>query len=168
MDDGTVLKDVIDRKVGSCIGIKIMKGLGRKGIPENIPSHVYITFPHFIELSKLLNDMIKVEVSDPGTAKKRVKFVECHWEYDMYLRQPIHSDVYSNCIICRSYVDKLLERSSWWFRIGTEKFIKMTFKDCVNDKTFKCSIFSIRTYGVLEVELTVESAKACAHIRRNF
>lgn len=143
-----------------------MKALGRKGIPEKIPSHVYITFNHFIQLSKLLNEVIQVETCNPGATKKRFKFVQCHWEYDMYMRLNIHSE--ETCSRCRNHVNKFPQRSIWWFRIGTEKFIRMTFKEFVNDSTFMCSLFAIRTYGMLEVELRVESKEACIDLKRNF
>lgn len=38
------IKDMIDRKMGSCIGIKRLRVEGRTGYPEVIPTHVYIFF----------------------------------------------------------------------------------------------------------------------------
>lgn len=87
----------------------------------------------------------------------------------MYQRRSIHTDVYSKtCLVCRNYVDNMQERAIWWFKIENEKFVKMTFKKSLNDTAFQCSTFSIVTYGVLDVELTVEIATASEHFRGHF
>lgn len=113
--------------------------------------------------------MVLAENLNPGTVKKWTKFIECHWEYDWYQRKPIHTDTYStSCSVCQKFVDAMEVRSIQWIRIEEQKFIKMKFKKSVGDSTFHCSIFSIRTYGLLEVELTAESAYTNMHIRRDF
>lgn len=144
-----------------------MRGLGVTGFPENIPTHVYIWFIHFFELSKLLQDMIQSETSNPGTSKKWIKFVKCHWERDE--RQPIHEDSSKDCSSCRRYVDEHDDLAIWWFKVGNDKFIRMTFKHFCNDDTiFECCIMWIKMFGMLEVELKVEAAAEGENIRRSF
>lgn len=102
----------IDRRVGNCIGIKRLTAFGHETIPEEIPSHIYITSTHFIELRKLVHDMVLTENLNPGTVKKWTKFIECHWEYDWYQRKPIHTDTYStSCSVCQKFVDAMEVRS---------------------------------------------------------
>lgn len=147
------VKDIIDRKIGDCIGIKRLGNLGVRVFPEKIPTHVYIWYSHFFELSQLMADMIKEEVKNPGSTKKWIKFVNCVLERDMYERPPVHEDIYSeNCSKCRRYFEKFEDKSIWWFDIGYDKFVRMTFKNLGNNDTkFECSIFRIKTSGLLEV-----------------
>lgn len=41
------IRDLIDRRVGECIGIKRMTYQGLTGFPEVTATHVYIWFIHF-------------------------------------------------------------------------------------------------------------------------
>lgn len=170
MHNGHTCKITIDRAIGNCVGIKRMNVLGRKGYPEVIPSHIYISLDHFIELNKLLNDKVKLELSYPGSTAKWFKWVRCHWEYDLYLRKGIHNSSFLNgteCANCRRFVSELKVRSVWWFEIGNGNYVRMAFKAC-EDTAFKCSMFSIRTYGTLEVELDAENSYDGEHLRRTF
>lgn len=163
------IREIIDRKMYSCIGIKRMTVLGRTGYPENIPTHVYIHFPHFFELSKLSDDMIKTDAYGLPT-KRWIKFVECLYERDMYGRDSIHNDVYSkDCTRCRNYVDGLKEKAVWWFEIGKDKLLRMSFKNFFNDyTTFECCCLWIKIFGMVEVQLTIEDVAEGSRIRRNF
>lgn len=145
-----------------------MQGLGKSGYPEKNPTHVYISLQHFNELEQLLNDMMHNEMEYPGNTKKWIKFVQCHWERDMYQREPVHTDVSSYCP-CRSYFDNLEHKAIWWFEFGTNKFIRMTFKEVSNDNmTFNCCLFWIKIFGLFELELKVENASDGEGIRRSF
>lgn len=116
--------DLIDRKVGESIGIKRMKGLGKTGYPENIPTHMYISFQHFFELNEFLNDVMESETEYPGTTKKWIKFVQAQCEVDMYQRESVHADPsYTCCNRCRSYVNKLDHKAIWWFELGADRFV---------------------------------------------
>lgn len=164
------VKDMIDRKIGDCIGIKRMKSLGSTGYPETIPTHVYIWFIHFFELSNLMADMARMERLMPGTTLKWIKFVKCIYERDMYLRQPVHDDVNSNdCSRCRAYLDNLKDKSMWWFDLNNDYLIRMTFKNfCYDETKFKCCMLWIKVTGTIEVELQIEHKSVGCPTRRNF
>lgn len=163
------IQDIVDRK-GEFIGIKRMSILGRTGFPEKIPTDVYIWRQHFFELNDLLNNMIEVESLRPGITKKWFKYIECIWERDMYGRKSPHTDVYSeDCNKCRGYANQLVDKAIWWFNLGTDRFVRMTFRSSSNDiKTFKCCIFWIKITGLFEVELKVQSNLEEAGLMRNF
>lgn len=155
--------------MGNYIGVKRMRAQGLTGFPEKIPTHVYIWFTHFFELSKLLDDMIKFEALHPGTAKKWIKFVQCQWEREMYERVPVHSDIYSkDCSRCRSYVEELVDKAIWWFNVGTDKFVRMTYKFCNDNTTFECSSMWVKIVGMFEVELKIEDSSEGVRLRRSF
>lgn len=139
---------------------------GLRGYPERIPTHVYIWFPHFFELHNLLADITTFRPA----VTKCIKFVNCHYERDMYERPPLHKDISSkDCSACRDYVDKMVDKAIWWFNVGTDKFIRMTFKNFWNDDvTFECCILWIKRVGILEVEIKVEEASEGEKIRRSF
>lgn len=147
-------------------------GLGRTGYPEKIPTHVYISFQHFFELNELLNDLMRSETENPGTTKKWIKFIQCHWERDMYEREAVHLHSYfsnNSCDRCLSYVHHLDDKAIWWFELGTDKFIKVAIKNFVNDSfTFECCVSWIKIFGLFEVNLEVVSATEEAGFRRNY
>lgn len=158
--------DIIDRKNGDCIGIKRLGSLGYRIFPETKPTHVYIWFTHFFELSELITDMVSAEMLNPGSTNKWIKFVRCICERDMYQRQPVHDS--KNCSHCRRYFDKLENKSVWWLYIGNDKFIRLTFKDFIEENTFECCVSWIKKSGLLEVQLEVEDASVGCSIRRSF
>lgn len=145
----------------NCIGIRRMRGLGLSGFPEKIPTHVYIWFQHFFELAELLNDVMKSETA-PGTKKKWIKFAKCQYERDMYERKTVHKDISSkDCHRCRSYVNELPDKAIWWFNVGTDKCVRMTFKNfCYEDITFECCSMWIKIVGMMEVELKMENGRS--------
>lgn len=147
-----------------------MGSVGVRAFPEKIPTHVYIRFTHFFQLSQLLADMIKTETLNPGSTNKWIKFVNCVLEIDMYQRKSLHKDIYSkDCFQCRRYFDSLVEKSVLWFDIGNDKFVRMSFTNfCNKDTKFECCILWIKVSGLLEVQLQVEDELVGCSIRRNF
>lgn len=161
-----LVRDIIDRKIGDCIGIKRLASLGYPLFPEALPTHVYIWFIHFFELSEFITDMISAETLNPGSTNRWIKFVRCICEINMYQRQPVHD--YKPCFDCRKYFEQFQNKSIWWLYIGNDKFIRLTFKDFIEEKTFECCVLSIRISGLMEVQLEVEHESVGCSIRRSF
>lgn len=164
------IRDMIDRAMDACIGVKRLTVLGLTGYPETIPTHVYIHFIHFFELNKFLDDMVKSESLHPGSTKKWIKFVRCHWERDMFQRERVHKEFYSNnCPRCRSYVEGLKDKSIWWFEVGGNKLLKVSFKNFFNEyTTFECCCLWIKIVGMMEVQVSIEGVAEGYDMRRSF
>lgn len=144
-----------------------MKVLGRTGFPEIMPTHVYIQFQHFFELHKLMEDMINYETTHPGITKY-TKNVMCHYERDMYKRELVHKDMYSACCHCRNYVENLENKAVWWFDVGKNRSIRLTFKNFIIPNSFECNLSWIKVVGTMELELKLESAMEEIGMRRNY
>lgn len=144
--------------------MKRMSLNGMMSYSEKIVNHVYVRYDHFFELQNLIQWMAK------GGIQKCFKFVFCQYEIDMGQRKNlIHESHESSCSKCRAYVDKMENKSIWWFPIEGKRYVKVTFQDYwTHSATFRCSALYIIIVGTFEVEVSLEESREGEYLRRSF